>query len=61
MGLHEVAVKLGLSYTSNKDAETKLAHYISKKFQEAAAIFIEHNFVKKSILDSGPKCSVLAP
>ena len=48
MNIHEVAVKLGLSYTSNKEAEFKLAEFISKKFQEAAGLFIKYNFQFKS-------------
>ena len=34
MGLHEVAVKLGLSYTSYNEAEFKLASFIAKKFKQ---------------------------
>ncbi len=47
MGIHEVAERLGLSYTSNQEAEWKLAHFLSSKFQEAAKIFIKYNFVEK--------------
>ncbi len=44
MGLHEILVELGISYSTPKDAEMRLASYISKKFQKAAAIYIEKSF-----------------
>ena len=44
MGLHQILVELGISYATPKDAEMRLAKYISKKFQKAAAIYIEKNF-----------------
>ncbi len=47
MGLHRIAVRLGISYATPKDAEMRLAKYISKKFQKAAAIYIEKNFRKR--------------
>tara|TARA_Y100000310_G_C20660760_1_gene804616 strand:+ start:203 stop:1090 length:888 start_codon:yes stop_codon:yes gene_type:complete len=42
--LHKILVELGLTYASDKDAEMKLAHFISKKFQEAAALFVVRKF-----------------
>ncbi|MBI2139937.1 hypothetical protein HYU14_03365 [Candidatus Woesearchaeota archaeon] len=39
MGIHEAAVRLGLSYTSNQEAEWKLARFIEKKFRKAAELF----------------------
>lgn len=39
MSLHDVAVKLGISYTSNKDVENKLADYICQKIMSAAKIY----------------------
>jgi hypothetical protein len=48
MGIHEIAVKLGFSYTDNIEAEWKLAIYMSGKFQEAAKLFIDYNFVKNA-------------
>jgi hypothetical protein len=42
MGIHKVAVKLGLAYTSNKEAELKLAEYIHGKFNLAAELFKSH-------------------
>ena len=44
MGLHQILVELGISYAAPKDAEMRLAKYISKKFQKAAAIYIEKKF-----------------
>ena len=44
MSLHQILVELGISYATPKDAEMRLAKYISKKFQKAAAIYIEKNF-----------------
>jgi len=44
MGIHQILVDLGISYATPKDAEMHLAKYISKKFQKAAAIYIEKNF-----------------
>jgi hypothetical protein len=44
MGIHEVAIKLGLSYTTNRDAEVHLAKFIAKKFEEAITIFLDTNF-----------------
>ena len=44
MSLHKIAVSLGLTYATDKDAETRLAKYISLKFQEAVTIFIKENF-----------------
>ncbi len=39
MGLHEIAVKLGLAYTSNQEAEMLLAKFIANKFRAAAKEF----------------------
>lgn len=44
MVLHKILVELDLTYASDKDAEMKLAHFISKKFQEAAALFVVRKF-----------------
>ena len=44
MSLHQILVELGISYATPKDAEMRLAKYISKKFQKAAAIYIEKKF-----------------
>ncbi|GEM_PF-3020529 len=48
MGLHDIALRLGLTYASEKDGEHLLAKYISEKFQEAAKIFIQINFVDEN-------------
>ena len=44
MGLHEVAVKLGLAYTNNKEAEFKLAESIHNKFNLAVELFKSEKF-----------------
>ena len=45
MGIHEVAVRLGLAYTSNKEAELKLAKFIEIKLRLAAEEF--KNYINK--------------
>ncbi|HLC60577.1 MAG TPA: hypothetical protein VJJ52_04045 [Candidatus Nanoarchaeia archaeon] len=42
MGIHDVAVRLGLSYTNNKEAEWKLAKFIEIKLINSAKIFEEN-------------------
>jgi len=50
MGLHEVAVKLGLVYTNNNDAELHMARYIEHKLKLAAELFLKLVIVGKQTL-----------
>jgi hypothetical protein len=42
MSLHDVAVRLGIEYTSNQDAENKIAKYIEGKVRKAAKVYISN-------------------
>lgn len=50
MGLHEAAVKLGLIYTNNNDAEMHLARYIEHRFKLAGDIFLKSVILERKNL-----------